>query len=79
MSSDNAAELSQARKFRGRVKGMITRLDMQISKLEDKLEITSSDSVRIQSHTERIISLDTDFKKHHFTSSDWLTKAIEIL
>ena len=45
---------------------MITRLDMQISKLEDKPEITASDSVRIQAHTERIISLDTDFKKHHF-------------
>ena len=63
---DNAGKLSQARKFRGTVRGMITRLETQISKQEDKPEITSSDSVRIQPHNERIISLDSDFKTHHF-------------
>ena len=45
---------------------MITRLEVQISKLEDKPEITHTDSVRIQAHMERFISLDSDFKKHHF-------------
>ena len=64
--SDNARKLSQARKFRGTVYGMITCLKAQISKLEEKPEITSSDSVRIQAHTKRFISLDSDFKTHHF-------------
>ena len=64
--SDKARKLSQARKFRETVNGMITRLEAQISKLEDEPEITYSDSVRIQAHTERFISLDSDFKKHHF-------------
>ena len=59
-------KLSQARKFRGTVRGMITRWELQISKLEEKPEITSSDSVRIQSHTEKFISLDFDFKTHQF-------------
>ena len=63
---NNAGKLSQARKFRGTVRGVITLLEMQITKLEDKPEITSSGCVRIQAHTERIISLDTDFKKYHF-------------
>ena len=45
---------------------MITRLEAQISKLEHKPEIMYSDSVRIQAHTERFISLDSNFKKHHF-------------
>ena len=36
-------------------------------KLEDKPEITHSDSVMIQAHTERLNSLDSDFMKHHFT------------
>ena len=77
--SDNTGKLSQAQKFRGTVGRMITRLEAQISKLEDKPEITSSDSVRIQAHAERIISLDTDFKRITSTSSDWLTKMMKIL
>ena len=64
--SGNTGKLSQARSFRGTVRGMITCLEAPISKLEDKPEITASDYVRIQAHTERIISLDTDFKTHHF-------------
>ena len=64
--SDNAGKLSQAWMFKGTVREMITRLELQISKIEDKPEIMSSDSVRIQVHTERIISLDSDFKTHHF-------------
>ena len=58
--------MSQARKFRGTVREMITHLEAQISMLEDKLEITSSDSVRIQAHTERSIFLNSDFKTHRF-------------
>ena len=64
--SDNTRKLSSARKFRVTVRGMITRLEAQISKLKAKPEITYSDSVRIQTHTERFISLDSDFKTHHF-------------
>ena len=64
--SDNTRKLSQARKFRGTVHRMITRLEVQVSKLEEKAEITSSDSVRIQAHTEKFISLDSGFKTHHF-------------
>ena len=45
---------------------MITRLEVQISKLKNKPEIMLSDSVRIQAHTVRFISLDSDFKKYHF-------------
>ena len=48
------------------MRGMITPLEAQVSKLEEKPEITSSDSVRIQAHTEKFISLDWDFKTHHF-------------
>ena len=64
--SDNAGKLSQASKFRRSVHGMITLLELQISKVENKPEITYSDSVRIQAHTERFISQDSDFKKDHF-------------
>ena len=64
--SDNAGKLSQARKFRRTVCEMLTRLEGQISKLENKSKITYSTSVRIQAHTERFIFLDSDFKKHHF-------------
>ena len=64
--SDNAGKLSQERKFRETVQGMITRLQVQISKLEDKPEIMYSNSVKIQAHTERFISLDSNFKKYHF-------------
>ena len=64
--SDNARKLSQARKFRGIVCGMITHLEAPVSKLEEKPEITSSDSVRIQAHTKKFISLDSDFTTHHF-------------
>ena len=45
---------------------MITRLEALVSKLEDKPEVTSSDSVRIQAHMEKFISLDSDFKTHYF-------------
>ena len=45
---------------------MITCLEAHISKLEVKTEITYSDSVRIRAHMERFISLDSDFKTHHF-------------
>ena len=45
---------------------MITRLEVQVSKLEEKPEITSSDTVRIQAHMKKFISLDSDFKAHHF-------------
>ena len=64
--SDNARKLSQARKFRGTMHGMITHLEVQVSKLEEKPEITSSNSVRIQAHTEKFIFLYSDFKTHHF-------------
>ena len=58
---------------------MITRLEVQISKLEDKPEITSSDSVSIQAHTERFISLNSDFKTITSTSLDWSTKKMKKL
>ena len=45
---------------------MITRLEVQVFKLEEKPEIMSSDSVRIQAYTEKFFSLDSDFKTHHF-------------
>ena len=64
--TDNAEKLSPARKFRGITRAIITRLEAQISKLEDKPEITCSNSVIIQAYTERLNSLDSDFKKHHF-------------
>ena len=38
--SDHTRKLFSARKFRGTVRGMITRLEAQISKLEAKPEIT---------------------------------------
>ena len=65
--SDNAGKLSSARKFRGIARAMITHLEVQISNLEEKPEIMHSDSVIIEAHTERLISMDSDFKKHHFT------------
>ena len=46
---------------------MITSLEALIFKLEDKPEIMHSDSVTIQGHTEKLSSLDSDFKKHHVT------------
>ena len=52
---------------------------MQINKLEDKFEITSSDRVRIKAYTERIVSLNTDFKNITSTSSIWSTKAMKML
>ena len=64
--SDNARKLASARKFSRTVHGMITRFKAQISKLEAKPEITYSNPVRIQAHKERFISLDSDFKAHHF-------------
>ena len=64
--SDNAGKLYQAGKLSGTVHGMITRLEAQISKLEDKPENTYGDSVGIQAHMERFIFLDSDFKTHHF-------------
>ena len=45
---------------------MIAHLEVQVSKLEGKPEITSSDSVKIQAHMEKFSSLDSDFKAHHF-------------
>ena len=63
--SDNAGKLSSVRKFKGIVHTMVTRLEAQISKLEEKPEITASGSMMIQAHTERFNSLDSDFKKHH--------------
>ena len=72
---DNAGKLSQAQKFGGTVHGMITRSEVQISKLEDKPEITSSDSVWIQAHNERTQTL----KLITSTSSDWSTKTTKIL
>ena len=48
------------------MRGMITCLEVQVSKLEEKAEIISGDSVRIQAHMEKFISLDSDFKTHHF-------------
>ena len=77
--SDNAGKLSQTRKFRGTVHGMITHLEAQISKLEDKPEITSSESVRIQAHTQRFISVDSDFKHTTSTSLNWSTKKMKKL
>ena len=65
--SDYAGKLSQARKFRGIMRGMITHLETQISKMEIKSEITHSDSVIIQGQTEKLKSLDSDFKRHHYT------------
>ena len=75
--SDNAGKLSQARKFRRTLCGMITRLEVQISKLEDKPEIMSTDSMRIQSHMERFISMDFDLKTQ--TSLNWSTKKMKNL
>ena len=60
--SDNAGKLSQARMFRVTVRRMITRLEAQISKLENKHKIMYRDSVRIQAHTERLVSLDSNFE-----------------
>ena len=65
--SNNVGKLSLARKFRGIARAMITRLEVQISKLENKHEITHSDSVIIFKDTQKLKSLDSDFKKHHFT------------
>ena len=75
--SDNARKLSSARKFRGTVCGMITCLEAQISKLEAKPKITYSDSVRIHAHTERSVSLDSDFKTNHFHISGLVDKEHE--
>ena len=49
---------------------MITSLERQISKLEDKPEIAHSDSVLIQGHMEKLTFLDSDFKRHHFAIID---------
>ena len=46
---------------------MISRLDVQISKLEDKHQIIHGDSLMIQGRTEKLCSVDSDFNKHHFT------------
>ena len=77
--SDNAKKLSQARKFRGTVRGIITHLEVQISKLKAKPEITYSDSVRIQAHMERFISLDSDFKTQHFRIIELVDEDVETL
>ena len=66
-TSNNAGKLSLARKFQGIAHAMINHLEAQISKLENKPEITHSDSVMIQAHTERLNSLNSDFKKHDLT------------
>ena len=63
---NNARKLSQARKFRGTMRERITHLEVQVSKLEEKAEITSSNSMRIQAHMEKFISLESDFKTYHF-------------
>ena len=62
--SDNAGKLSSLRKFRGTARAMITCLEAQFSKLEDKPEIMHSNSAMIQAHMERLNSLESDFKKH---------------
>ena len=72
--SANAGKLSSARKFREIACGIITGLEPQISKLEDKPQIKHSNSVIIQAHTERFSSLDSDFKKHHFTITELVDK-----
>ena len=78
--SDNAGRLSQAGKFSGTVRGKITRLEEQISKPEDKPDIASNDSLRIQAHTEKFISLDSNFKTHHFYIIELVDKeAIETM
>ena len=46
---------------------MITHLEGQTSKLEDKPEIMHSNTVMVQGHTEKLHSLDSDSNKHHFT------------
>ena len=65
--SDNAGKLSLARKFWRIACVMITCIGVQISKLENKAEITHNDFVIIQGHTEKLKSLASEFKKHHFT------------
>ena len=55
--SDNAGKLSLARKFRGITHAMITCLETKISKLENKREITHSDSVKIQGRVDKLNSL----------------------
>ena len=54
----NAGKLFLARKFRGVAPVMITRLEAQISKLENKPEITHSHSVIVQEHPEKLKSLE---------------------
>ena len=65
--SNNSGKLSLARKFRGIARPIITCLETQITKLETKPEIMHSDSVVIQRQTEKLKSLDSEFKKHHYT------------
>ena len=75
---DNARKLSLARKFRGIAHALITLLEVQISKLRYKPEITHSDSVMIHAHMERLNSLNSDFK-HHFTIIELVDEELETL
>ena len=53
---------------------MVTRWEAQIAKQEYEPEITQSASVMIQIHTEKLNSLDSDFKRHHFIMIDLINK-----
>lgn len=70
MSEDNAAALASSRKRRGVVRASLTRLDGRLVRLEEKPERSEADRLVAQQLAEKVSSLDTDFKSHHFTIVD---------
>ena len=72
MSTEGERALSIARKRRGVVRASITRLDSRVADLQAKPELTAEDRLSAQQLLQRLNTLDTDFKSHHFAVVDLL-------
>ena len=58
--------------YRGVVRASITRLESRVANLQGKPELTAEDRLSVQQLLQRLNTLETDFKSHHFTVVDLL-------
>lgn len=71
MSTENERALSANRRRRGVVRASLTRLETRVKEFESKgTEISAGDRLAAQRLLQKLDTLDSDFKSHHFAVVD---------
>ena len=68
----SALSLLHVSVYRGVVRASITRLESRVANLQGKPELTAEDRLSVLQLLQRLNTLETDFKSHHFTVVDLL-------